>query len=103
MRNYFKRIVYLVVLISFSGVKAGSYEDFFAAIKRDNPGAITALLNRGFDHNTPSPEGLDGLYLALRDSSLKAAQALADWPKTNVEEENVAKGIHGEAMLAMAV
>jgi uncharacterized protein len=85
MRNYFKSLAYLVVLISFSVAKAGSYEDFFTAIKRDNPGAITALLNRGFDPNTPSPEGLDGLYLALRDSSLKAAEALVDWPKTNVE------------------
>ena len=85
MRNYFKSLVYLVVLVSFSSVTAGSYEDFFTAIKRDNPGAITALLNRGFDPNTPSPEGLDGLYLALRDSALKAAQTLAEWPKTNVE------------------
>jgi ankyrin repeat protein len=43
------------------------------------------LLKRGFDPNTRDPQGLPGLYLALRDSSLKAAQALIDWPKTNVE------------------
>jgi uncharacterized protein len=85
MRNYFKNVVYLVVASSFSMVKAGSYEDFFIAIKQDNPAAISALLNRGFDPNTPSPEGLDGLYLALRDSSLRAAQTLVEWPKTKVE------------------
>jgi len=43
------------------------------------------LLKRGFDPNTPDPKGLTGLYMALRDSSLKSAQALIDWPKTNVE------------------
>jgi uncharacterized protein len=85
MRNYLKTFVYLVVLIGCSVAKAGSYEDFFVAIKQDNPAAIMVLLQRGFDPNTPDPAGLSGLYLALRDSSLKAAQALIDWPKTNLE------------------
>jgi uncharacterized protein len=85
MRKHIKPFIYLVALLSFSWAKAGSYEDFFTAIKRDNPAAVTALLSRGFDPNTPSPEGLDGLYLALRDSSLKAADALVAWPKTRVE------------------
>jgi len=65
--------------------RAGSYEDFFAALKQDDPQAVKALLNRGFDPNTLDPKRLPGLYVALRDSSLKAAQALIDWPKTNVE------------------
>ena len=43
------------------------------------------MLQRGFDPNTLDPQGLTGLYLALRDASLKVAQALIDWPKTNVE------------------
>lgn len=85
MRNYFKYILYIAVTIGVSVSSAGSYEDFFSAIKQDNPGAISALLERGFDPNTPDPQGLDGLYLALRDSSLKAAQALVDWPRTRVE------------------
>jgi ankyrin repeat protein len=80
-----RKLVYLVALLSFSWANAGSYEDFFTAIKKDDPGALRALLSRGFDPNTPSPEGLDGLYLAIRDSSLKAARALAEWPKTRVE------------------
>jgi hypothetical protein len=85
MRNYFKFIVLCVVAIGFSVASAGSYDDFFVAIKRDDPGPIRSLLQRGFDPNTPSPEGLDGLYLALRDGSLKAAQALVEWPKTKID------------------
>ena len=88
MRNYFKYLVYLYVFACFSFAQAGSYEDFFAAIKKDDAAVITELLQRGFDPNTPGPDGQDGLYLALRDGSLKAANALVDWPKTKVESRN---------------
>ena len=84
MINYFKYIPYLFVLYGFSVSIAGSYEDFFTAIKRDNPGTIRELLQRGFDPNTRDPGNQPGLYLALRDQSLKAAAALTDWPKTDV-------------------
>jgi uncharacterized protein len=85
MRSYFRTVVYLIVFAGYSLAHAGSYEDFFMALKRDDPQAVRALLNRGFDPNTLDPKRLPGLYVALRDSSLKAAQALIDWPKTNVE------------------
>ena len=85
MISYLKILLYLVLAFVYSLAHAGSYEDFFVAVKQDNPAAITALLQRGFDPDTPDPKGLPGLYLALRDSSLKAAQALIDWPKTNVD------------------
>lgn len=85
MRNHIKKLIYLVVLLGHSLLHAGSYEDFFVAIKQDDGGAITNLLRRGFDPNTPNPEGLPGLYLALREPSLKVAEALIAWPKTNVE------------------
>ena len=88
MRNHFKYLVFVFVFAWFSVAQAGSYEDFFAAIKKDDGGVITELLRRGFDPNTPSPDGQDGLYLALRDGSLKAANALIDWPKTKVESRN---------------
>jgi ankyrin repeat protein len=80
-----KLLAYLVVSLWFSVAQAGSYEDFFVALKRDDPRAVQNLLNRGFDPNTPSPEGYHGLYVALRDGAIKAANALADWPKTNVD------------------
>jgi len=85
MRSYLRTIIYLAVIAGYSLSHAGSYEDFFIAVKQDDPQAVRALLNRGFDPNTLDPKRLPGLYVALRDSSLKAAQALIDWPKTNVE------------------
>jgi uncharacterized protein len=69
----------------FSVASAGSYEDFFAAVTRDDGNTVQELLNRGFDPNTINEKGLTGLYLALRDSSMKTAQVLMDWPKTNIE------------------
>jgi ankyrin repeat protein len=85
LRSYFKKLVYLAVLVCYSFAHGGSYDDFFVAIKRDDAAAITALLRRGFDPDTLNPQGLSGLYLALREPSLAAAVALIDWPKTNVE------------------
>ena len=85
MRNDFKLLIYLLVAIGFSNSFAGSYEDFFVAIKRDDARVVAALLNRGFDPDTRSPESLGGLYLALRDGSLDCAQVLIKWPKTNIE------------------
>ncbi|KQT10780.1 ankyrin repeat domain-containing protein [Ramlibacter sp. Leaf400] len=88
MRKYFRFAIYLLVAAWFSAAQAGSYDDFFTAIKQDDPATITQLLKRGFDPDTRSPDGQNGLFLALREGSLKAAQALVDWPKTNVEARN---------------
>ena len=85
MRNHFKQLVYLAVIVVYSLAMAGSYEDFFGAVKRDDAGAVRTLLNRGFDPDTLDPKGLSGLYLALREPSPKVAQTLIDWPRTNVE------------------
>jgi ankyrin repeat protein len=85
MRSYFKKAVYLFAVLAFSAATAGSYDDFFMAIKRDDPGAVASLLKRGFDANTRSPEGLTALFLALREPSPKVAEVLIRWPKTEVE------------------
>jgi ankyrin repeat protein len=85
MRSYFRFAFYLVLAAWFSVANAGSYEDFFIAIKQDNPRVIQGLLDRGFDANALDPKGRPGLYLALQDGSLKAAETLVDWPKTKVE------------------
>jgi hypothetical protein len=95
---YFKKALYLFVFIGFSFAQAGSYEDFFTAVKQDDAAAIQRLLQRGFDPNTLDPKGQHGLYLALQEPSLKAAQVLASWPKTNVNQLNTA----GESPLMMA-
>jgi uncharacterized protein len=85
MRSYFRYLAILVVLSWFSVAYAGAYDDFFTAVKRDNPETILSLLNRGFDPDTVNSAGLSALYLALRDESPKVANALIDWPRTNVE------------------
>jgi len=85
MRNYMKKLIYLVVSVACSLAFAGSYDDFFVAVKRDDADAVRSLLGRGFDPDTVDPTGLSGLYLAMREPSPKVAAALIDWPKTNVE------------------
>lgn len=99
LRNYFKYAFYLVVLIQFNLVKAGSFEDFFKAIKTDDVAVVQGLLNRGFDANTRDEQQQHGLYLALREPSLKVAKVLIDWPKTDLNAANPAN----ETPLMMAV
>lgn len=88
MRNYFKSFFYLVLLLGLSVARAGSYEDFFSAIKRDDGPAVTNLLLRGFDPNTVDPAGRHGLFIAVQEGSVKAAEALLHFPKTNPEWRN---------------
>jgi len=85
MRKHFSFLIQLVLLLGVSLAHAGSYDDFFVAVKRDDAKAITQLLQRGFDPNTIDPSGRPGLFIAVQDGSLKAAEALIAWPKTEVE------------------
>ena len=85
MRKHLKFIVYLVLAFAFSFAHAGSYEDWFIAVKRDDPKALAELLKRGFDANTVDPSGRAGLFIAVQDGALKVADVLVAWPKTNVE------------------
>jgi ankyrin repeat protein len=97
--HYFKKIIYLIVITGFSSASAGSYEDFFLAIKQDNAAVIQNLLQRGFDPNTVDPNGQTGLFIALREPSLKSAEVLVDWPKIDVNTLNS----KGESALMLAV
>ena len=85
MTKHIKYVVYLFVLIIFSSARAGSYEDFFSAIRQDDDRTVKALLSRGFDPNTRDPKGFHGLFLAVREPAPKVAITLIDWPKTEVE------------------
>jgi ankyrin repeat protein len=88
--NNFRRIIYLYVLIGFSSIHAGSYDDFFSAIKHDDFEKISALLKRGFDPNTLDPAGAPGLVLAVKDSAFKVVEVLLNDPKVNVEARDSA-------------
>ena len=85
IRKHFRFILYLVVYIGYSSALAGSYDDFFKAIKEDNPVVLSNLMNRGFDVNTISPQGEYALILAFREPRLKAARVLIGWPNLNAE------------------
>jgi len=88
--NNFRNIVYCFVFIGFSSVYAGSYDDFFVAIRQDDGAAVSALLQRGFDPNTVDPKGTPGLILAIKSESVKVAEVLIRWPQTKVEVRNAA-------------
>ena len=81
-------IVYLIVFNCFSLANAGSYDDFFIAVRQDNALVVRELLDRGFDPNTPNPQGQHALLLALKSPSLKVAKVLVSDPKTTVEVRN---------------
>jgi ankyrin repeat protein len=88
MRLSIKYFLYLIVLIGFSFSKAGSFEDFFAAIKQDDAKIVSALMQRGFDPNTRNVAGEHPLMLALREPSPKVLAVLLDWPKIDVDARN---------------
>ena len=63
----------------------GSWDDFFNAIRLDNPNTLQALLQRGFDPNTVDQQGTPALMRALQEQSYRAAEVLADHPQIRAE------------------
>jgi uncharacterized protein len=98
MKHYFRKVIYLVLIIGVSCAKAGAYEDFFIAINRDDDWGVAKLLERGFDPNSHDPKGQTGLILALRDDSPRVAEALWKSQTLDVNVENAS----GENPLMMA-
>lgn len=92
MRNIFsdcfRYLLYLSVAIGFSSAFSGSLEDFYSAIRRDDPRTIQSLLQRGFDPNSVGPDGNPGLIQALRDGSVQVALALIEAPATDIDVRN---------------
>ncbi len=97
--NFIKKIIVFIGLISFQCVYAGSYEDFFIAIRQDDARTVQNLLLRGFDPNTRDPNNLHGLFLALREPSPQVAQILIKAPKIDLNPITD----DGETPLMMAV
>ncbi len=97
MRKYFKFVLYSFMAIGVSSF-AGSFEDFFIAIRNDNASTVGSLLQRGFDPNTRDERGQTGLVMALQEGSLKAAEMLLSHPEIQIDALNQA----GESALMMA-
>ena len=86
--KHFKKSFYAIVFIGFSSSFAGSYDDFFKAIKLDDAKRVGQLIARGFDVNTAGPTGLHGLLLAIKEPSPKVISVLLDAPGVQVEQRN---------------
>ena len=101
LRYYFKKqykyIVYISFLINTSSSFAGSYEDFFLAIKNDEVKVISSLLIRGFDPNTVDLNGEPAILNTLRHGSLKSFELIAKQPKLKLNVFNS----HGESALML--
>lgn len=98
MINWIRNTSYLVVAIYVSSAYAGSMEDFFIAVKRNDGRTVTALVERGFDPNTRDSQGDLPLIVSLKEENLAVADALIARPETQVGLVNAA----GESALMMA-
>jgi uncharacterized protein len=99
MRKYFRFVIYSLVAVCIYSARAGSYEDFFIAVRNDNARVVADLLARGFEPNARDPNGQTGLTIAMQEHSLKAARALLAQPAIDVDALNAA----GESALMLAV
>ena len=93
-----KYFICLLVLTGSNVASAGSYEDFFKAIKTDDVAAVQQLLARGIDVNTLDPQGQHGLTMAILEPSPKVARLLVDAPKIDLNTLNA----KGESPLMLA-
>ncbi len=89
MNHSIRKFSYLLVFALASCVtSAGTYDDFFRAVRADNASGVRSLIERGFDPNTRDEKNQTGLLIALREPSPKVIQALLESPKTDVEARN---------------
>jgi uncharacterized protein len=88
MTKYFKKLAYLIVFTIYFSSHAGSFDDFFRAVRSDNANGLIDLLNAGFDPNTRDAQGQTGLLIAMREPSPKVIKVFLDYSKTNVELRN---------------
>ena len=96
------RAAALAALFAFSAFAASALAqspgEFFRAIKSDNASAMRELLAQGMDPNTRDERGRPGLFVALQEESMKAADALMASPRLRPDEPNAS----GETPLMMA-
>lgn len=83
-----KLIVFIAFSLGLSTASAGSYEDFFDALKADDVTVVRSLLQRGFDPNTVNPQGVPALMMAVLIPSLQVAELLVRSPQIRVEVRN---------------
>ncbi|SRR5450830_289160 len=78
---------------------AGSYDDYFTAVKMDAPRELKQLIARGLGPNMVEPQrGYTALMLAIREDSLKVVDVLLSTPGIDLE----AKAKNGDTALMLA-
>lgn len=97
-KGYLVKLWLVFLLAGAEMAVAGSYDDFFNAVKQDDSSQVQKLLIRGFDANTTDSSGQTGLHLALSEPSPKSALVLIEWPKTDINQLNA----QGESALMLA-
>lgn len=88
----------LFASVSPGAAQVGVYDQFFAAVRRDNAQAVQQLLAIGFDANTLDPQKHTGLILAIAEKSTKVAAFLISTLNIDLETLNPA----GENALMLA-
>ena len=98
LKQCVRQLAGLVLLGAAACAQAGSFDDFFIAVRNDNAIEVADLLRRGFDANTRDAKGQPGLTVAMQEQSMKAAKVLLAQPALDVDALNQA----GESALMMA-
>lgn len=98
--SYFRAFLVIAALVLMPSVTlAGSYDDFFRAVKIDDAKAMKSLLQRGLDPNLIEAErGDTGLILSLRDDSPAVFDLLLNARDIDLE----AKSRNGDTALMLA-
>ena len=98
LKRCVRQLAAVVLMAVWACAQAGSYEDFFIAVRNDNASEVGDLLRRGFDPNARDAKGQPGLTVAMQEQSMKAAKVLLAQPALDVDGLNQA----GESALMMA-
>ncbi|MCG3188336.1 MAG: hypothetical protein LKCHEGNO_00314 [Burkholderiaceae bacterium] len=98
MRIYLKLTLYIFAILTVSLARAGSFDDFFQAIRANDATTVASLLERGFDPNARDAQGQCALGLAARDGAEQVVDVLLRQPRLNVDTRNNA----GETALMLA-
>nr|WP_315463859.1 ankyrin repeat domain-containing protein [uncultured Rhodoferax sp.] len=88
MKRLLASLLLPAALVSLPVCHAGSYEDFFRAIDKDNASVVESLLRRGFDPNTVNPHGVPALLISIKTPAPRITKLLMGHQEIKVERRN---------------
>ncbi len=94
-RRWLHALLAVGLALGAGAVFAGAYEDFLAALERDDAPAVKSLLGRGIDPNTPHPKLGPALIAAAHHKAYRCMDLLMVAPGIRVDAPNT----HGETAL----